>query len=171
VNKLERRIRKQVVAHLSFPSNVVDVPYCLLMMSLVKDVERIGDYAKNLSEVLALHEEPFPEGEIIDELREIRREVETRFQSAAEIFRKSEKERALAQIRMGRDIAHRCEALLRKNARSAYDAGTTTAIVLGTRYYKRIDGHLNNILSSVIMPLHKIDYFDEEEIERQDSDG
>ena len=50
VNKLQRTIRKKVVAHMSVAGNRTDVPYCLLLMSLVKDVERLGDYAKNLSE-------------------------------------------------------------------------------------------------------------------------
>ena len=40
----------------------------------------------------------------------------------------------------------------------------TAAQVLGTRYYKRIGGHVLNILSSVVMPLHKIDYYDEDSI-------
>ena len=36
--------------------------------------------------------------------------------------------------------------------------------MLATRYYKRIGGHVLNILSSVVMPLHKVDYYDEEEL-------
>ncbi|MEJ2342200.1 MAG: PhoU domain-containing protein [Gemmatimonadales bacterium] len=95
INKLERKIRKAVVAHLSFPENTQSVPYCLALMSLVKDVERIGDYAKNVAEV--------------------------------------------------RD----------------FFAGPA-ALVLGTRYYKRINAHILNVLTSVVMPLHKLDYFDED---------
>ena len=38
VNQLERAIRKRVVAHLSIPGSRVDVPHCLLLMSLAKDV-------------------------------------------------------------------------------------------------------------------------------------
>ena len=34
-------------------------------------------------------------------------------------------------------------------------------MVLGTRYYKRIESHLLNILSGVVMPLHKLDYYDD----------
>ncbi len=32
------------------------------------------------------------------------------------------------------------------------------------RSYKRISGHVLNVLSSVVMPLHKIDYYDEDEV-------
>jgi hypothetical protein len=49
-------------------------------------------------------------------------------------------------------------------ARSQYDATDATAIALGTRYYKRIGGHVLNVLSSIVMPLHKIDYYDEDEV-------
>ncbi len=55
VNKLERTIRKEVIAHLSLSGTSPSLPYCLLLMSLVKDVERIGDYAKNLSEIREYH--------------------------------------------------------------------------------------------------------------------
>ena len=34
-------------------------------------------------------------------------------------------------------------------------------LTLITRHMKRINAHLGNIASSVVMPLHKIDYFDE----------
>ena len=53
VNKTERRIRRQIVEHLAIRPGG-DVPACLVLMSLVKDVERIGDYCKNLYEVRAV---------------------------------------------------------------------------------------------------------------------
>ena len=33
--------------------------------------------------------------------------------------------------------------------------------MLATRFYKRIGAHVVNVLSSVVMPLHKLDYYDE----------
>lgn len=164
VNKLERDIRKKVVAHLSIQGNTSDVPYSLLLMSLVKDVERLGDYAKNLSEVVDIHNAPLPEDEVGAELREIRRGVEAAFQAASNIFHASDREQALQMIQQGRDIAHRCDALIRRIGRAGHDGETTTALVLTTRFYKRIGGHVMNILSSVVMPLHKVDYYDEDEI-------
>lgn len=162
INKLERAIRKRVVARLSFSENIPDVPYCLIMMSLVKDVERLGDYAKNLAEVVDQHGGRPPEGEVREELIEIRAEVEKAFEAAARIFGSSERELAMELIRAGRDMARRCDLLITKIARSDADAATTTAAVLGTRYYKRIGGHVLNILTSVVMPLHKLDYYDED---------
>ncbi len=164
VNKLQRTIRKQVIAHLSIKGNTADLPYCLVLMSLVKDVERLGDYAKNLADIVELRPTPPPDNPIIQELRSIRERVEAAFAATAEIFATSDRERAITLIRDGKDLAHRCEALLKTLAESQHDARFTTAAVLGTRYYKRIGGHILNVLSSVVMPLHKLDYYDEKEL-------
>lgn len=167
VNQLERAVRKQVVAHLSIQGNTPDVPFCLLLMSLVKDVERMGDYAKNLSELSDFCPDKLPDDDIVNELKSIRQWVEETFQAAAEVFSSSDKERALRMIREGRNITHRCDALVERIAHARYDASTTTALVLAARFYKRIGAHLLNILSSVVMPLHKVDYFDEKEVGRK----
>ncbi len=161
VNKLERKIRKQVIAHLSIAGNAADVPYSLLLMSLVKDVERIGDYAKNLAETLDVSGAILPDDDTVAELKEIRDGVEGVFEAVAEVFARSDEEEAVELIRQGRDMSHRCDALIDRIAKSDYDAATTVAVTMGTRFYKRIGAHLLNILSGVVMPLHKLDYYDE----------
>jgi phosphate uptake regulator len=162
VNKLEREIRKQVVAHLSIDSNSMDLPYCLVLIGLVKDVERIGDYAKNLAELVEIHPDPLPDDELAAELREIRVRVEEMFAAAIGTFEKRDAEAAADLIRGGRADAHRCDALLVRVARGPHAAAVTTVLVLALRYYKRIGGHLLNVLSSMVMPLHKVDFFDED---------
>ncbi len=164
VNRLERTIRKQVVAHLAVQSNTPNLPYCLALMSLVKDVERIGDYAKNLSEVMDIQPDPWPQEGLIEELGEIRNTVESQFAAAAEVFAESGQERALELIERGRANAQRSDGLVSRIARSKQAPPVIAGLVLGARYYKRIGGHVLNVLSSVVMPLHKLDYFDEDEV-------
>ena len=62
INKLERSIRKHIITHLNLKGG--HVSYCLVLMSIVKDAERIGDYMKNISEVGELGGEPIPQGEL-----------------------------------------------------------------------------------------------------------
>jgi phosphate transport system protein len=164
VNKLERKIRKQVIAHLSIHGSAPDLPYCLLLMSLVKDVERLGDYAKNVSEIADLYNGALPDDELFAELQEIRSGVEAAFAVTADVFERSDIERALELTRQGQDLTRRCEMLIERLAHSNHDAKTITALVLATRYYKRIGGHVLNILSGVTMPLHKVDYYDEDAV-------
>ena len=52
-------------------------------------------------------------------------------------------------------------------AKADYPAPTAVSLALGARYYKRFEGHLLNILSSVVMPLHKLDFFDEDEVPKK----
>ena len=164
VNQLERAIRKQVITHLSIRGNTPDVPYCLLLMSLVKDVERMGDYAKNILELGDFRPESLPNDEIGDQLRSILQWIVEAFEATGDIFTSLEKERALQLIQSGRKIAQQSDALIEQIVRANYNPSTTTALALGTRYFKRIGGHLLNVISSVIMPLHKVDYFDEDEM-------
>ncbi|MCH7563697.1 MAG: hypothetical protein IH968_07720 [Gemmatimonadetes bacterium] len=64
INKLERKIRKRVIHHLSFPGNQPSVPYCLMLMSLVpphRSVIRagwIGVYLGNDGVVRRLRSDP-----------------------------------------------------------------------------------------------------------------
>jgi phosphate uptake regulator len=166
VNQLERGVRKQVAGHLSLAGHQVDMPYCLLLMSLVKDVERIGDYAKNLAEVGDFCPLPLPEDNIKSELVEIRQGVEDISKSITEVLDISDTDHALELINKGRETSRRCKQLVQEIAKGSCEACVTTAQILGCRYYKRIGGHALNVLTSVVMPLHKVDYFDEEEIAR-----
>ncbi len=172
INKLEREIRKQAIAHLALGQAQRDAPYCLLLVSLIKDVERIGDYCKNISEIYDEGGGPIPDDDNEAELREIRAVVEDTFASVNHVFAESDAGTALDLIRRGREVNRRCDLLVTRVARSDHDAATTTTLVLGARYYKRIQSHLLNILSGVVMPLHKLDYYDEDAIpeEMENSD-
>lgn len=161
LNKMERRLRKQVITHLALGEGPRDAAYGLLLMSLVKDVERIGDYCKNLSEVYDDGGGLIPDDDNAAELLEIRAIVEETLSATAPVFSASNSDAALDLIRKGREINRRCDALVKRIAGSDYDAATTTTMVLGARYYKRIQSHLLNVLSGVVMPLHKLDYYDE----------
>jgi phosphate uptake regulator len=161
LNKMERRIRKQVIVHLALGEGQREAPYGLLLMSLVKDVERIGDYCKNLAEVYDDGGGPIPDDDNAAELRELRSIVEESLSATGRVFSASDTETALDLIRRGREVNRRCDALVKRVAGSDYGAATTTTLVLGARYYKRIESHLLNVLSGVVMPLHKLDYYDE----------
>ncbi len=164
VNKLERRIRKQVIFHLSIDGKTPDLPYCLLLMSLVKDVERIGDYAKELATLADMPCATYPKGPLFDELKEIRAGVEADYRSAVEVVQSADRERAVELIHCGRDTVDRCEQLIQRIAQSDHTAGEAVILTLGTRFYQRIAGHVLNLLSSVVVPLHKLDYYDEKDI-------
>ena len=160
VNKLERAIRKRVVNHVTMSRE--QIPYCLLLMSLVKDVERIGDYIKNISEISELGGGSIPDGDLSRELAELADTAMLMMNEVYTVFSNEQQERANELVQIGRMAGKRCDHLLVALAKSDFTATETTSLVLLTRFYKRVSGHLLNIASSVIMPLHKIDFYDEQ---------
>lgn len=161
INKLERHIRKQVITHLTLGTSASSASYGLLLMSLVKDVERIGDYAKNLAAIRHEGGGRVPDDENGKEIREIREIVTETFAAVKHVFVTSDVGTAMKLIQQGQEVNRRCDELISRVAQSSYDAATTTSMVLSARYLKRIDSHLLNVLSGVVMPLHKLDYYDE----------
>ena len=159
VNKLERKIRKQIVAHAALSRS--NIGYCFMMMSIVKDAERIGDYVKNISEVKSLGGGEVPEGVIRTELQELVSNAMLLLREAADVVEQEDRERAMELLEIGRLSGTRCDRLLVELAKTRYNASKTTAMVLLTRFYKRLGGHTMNIISSVTMPVHKLDFHDE----------
>jgi len=168
VNKLERKIRKRVVAHASLGRR--NIPYCLLLMTLVKDVERVGDYLKNISEINRLGGGQIPAGELRTELEDLVAMAMLILRETPDILQVQDRERAIELIQEGRSAGKRCDKLLVKLAESDFNAAQTTSMVLLTRFFKRLGGHLVNVLSSVVMPLHKVDFFDESLLEETAKD-
>ena len=83
----------------------------------------------------------------------------------ADAFRTSDEREAEELVRKGRELAEESEELVRAISVSGYSSSPSVCLVLIARFYKRIVAHATNILSAVIMPPHKIDFFDEEELE------
>lgn len=169
LNKLERQVRVDVVAQLAGPVPM-DVPYGLLIMSLVKDVERLGDYSKNLTEIERMSgvaAADLPDDEVRGELMEIRRFVDRLAEEAPMVYTQADRDRAQSHTIEGRAMTKRCDAVVEKVARGDYSAGTAVNLTLAARFYKRILSHWLNLLSSVIMPLHKLDYYDETAVFRE----
>jgi phosphate uptake regulator len=162
VNKLERSLRKRVLSHLVVGGPTSgDAPYVLMVMSLVKDLERLGDYAKNMAEITEIHDASLPDHQVVEELRHIATQVEELATRTPDVFESGDAEAAVELTRMGRSASERCDIALRSLARTEMDASLVVSLALGLRFYKRIAGHLLNVLSGVLMPLHKLDYFDE----------
>ena len=162
VNKLERKIRKRIVEHLSLRPSV-DVPACLLMMSVVKDSERIGDYCKNLYEVTELLEKPLDIGKFRKLFNNLDEEIMDEFDKTRNAFKDSDKEMARDVLNIELSVVKRCDEILNKLSSSNLNTNEAVCYTLIARYFKRIAAHLANIGTSVILPVSDLDFFDERE--------
>ena len=160
VNVLQKEIRKRIVEHLALQPTV-DVTACLLLMSVVKDAERLGDYAKNLFEVTELLEKPIDRTLFSQYFNHVDKDVLELFQQTKQAFIETDIDMATATWEYKRRIAGKCDDILTKIAQSSLTVNEAVCFALIARYFKRIVAHLVNIATSVILPLTDLDYFDE----------
>ncbi len=164
INEEQRNIRKRVTAHLALQP-LIDTSTCLLLMSVVKDAERLGDFCKNLFEVTAFLNKPIDKAKHKSLFHNIEKDITNLFQQAKMAFIESDTDEAKESWEQKKIIVNRCEIIIEKLAKSDLPANEVVCFVLMARYYKRIAAHLTNISTAFILPLTDIDYFDERMLE------
>lgn len=157
VNKGEREIRKLVAEHLAFEPKA-DVGSSLVLMSVVKDVERIGDYCKNIHEVGLMFRSFTPKHRYFKTFKGMSDEIEGMIVATEKTFRHSLEEEAKGILNQAHRIGGECDTLLAEFAGSRMPANDAVCLSLLSRHFKRIASHLSNIASAVILPVHKIDF-------------
>jgi len=160
VNHLEKEIRRRIVEHLSIQP-AVNVPVSLVLMSVVKDAERIGDYCKNLLEVMDLLEKPLEKVRFEELFNHLDREILGQFEKTQKAFIESDEETAREILRSEREIVKNCDEIVKIIAKSQLSTNEAVCFTLVARYFKRVAAHLANIGSSVILPVSDLDFFDE----------
>ncbi|MCF7909924.1 MAG: hypothetical protein K9L58_05370, partial [Candidatus Omnitrophica bacterium] len=93
VNNLEKDIRKRIIEHLAIQPSV-DLPTSLLLMSVVKDAERLGDYAKNLFEVTNVLNGPLDKESYLSFFGGVGQDLEKLFDITEEAFIESDEKKA-----------------------------------------------------------------------------
>ena len=160
VNDIQRDIRKKIIEHLTLQPSV-DVSASLLLMSVVKDAERLGDFSKNLLEVCKFFEKPINKQNYSHLFGNIDKEISDLFKETKKAFIDSDENTALKTWEYKREITKKSEDILQKLAKGNLSVNEAVCFTLIARYYKRVAAHLTNIATSVIVPLSDLDYFDE----------
>ncbi len=161
INKLERKIRRRVVSRLSMRGSRAEIPTALIFMNVVKDGERIGDYIKNLHEVGDMMPTGVDHKLYQDKLGTISADIATMFTDTRQAFEESDEERAGKVIKQAKRRGREFETLIREITVSDLDVNNAVCMVLILRFYKRLVAHMGNIVSTVVMPVDLIDYYDE----------
>jgi len=160
VNKYQREVRKDVFNHLVLTGNE-DLPSGLVLVSIVIDLERIGDYTKNIAEIALNHPKRL-EGKLFEEkLVQIENEVEENFKETIECFKNADEElgrEIVKKYKTVSKISDECLFDLIKEKDNTINPGTAVSLALYFRSLKRINSHLRNISSSVVNPFHRIGY-------------
>ena len=161
INATEVEIRRALVVHASVHGGI-DISEVLAFMNMIKDIERIGDYNKNIFD-LAEEGVSFTESPELDSILSLRDEVSSRISLMGEILSMRDEERARTYIERGDEMRKDFDRRVNELLHSTEEAVTAVPRALLFRFLKRVSAHSSNVVSAVVMPVDQLDYYDESE--------
>jgi phosphate uptake regulator len=166
VNKAERRVRRELVVHVSVRGVAADIPFVLASMSIVKDAERIGDYSKNIWDI-ANSGVDLSAADDIETLMRYRDRISKLIAETARVYGEKDNEAAHAILQTSDELSEEYDRLIDEQLHTDLPAREAVPRALLYRYFKRITAHLMNILTSLVMPIDRLDYYDEDKADRE----
>ena len=161
INAFERDVRRKVMTHLSIGGKE-DISSGLVLVSVVIDIERIGDYTKNIYDLAVNHSKKLNGGSIEDRLAEIEKISFKLFEDTIDAFKNQDIEKARGLMGSYKEnISIQSDAITNDiiaGKISDLDTGSASAVGLYARYLKRIAAHSRNLISSIVNPFEKIGY-------------
>ena len=160
VNSYEREVRRMVFNHLAV-RGTTDLPSGLALVSIIIDIERLGDYAKNMVELALDHPGKLEGGSFEDVITRIEDAVGDSFVKTRKCFMEGNEALALKLLDKYAWVNDSCDdtaiAIVREKDKNIR-AGDAAALALYVRWLKRINSHLRNITTSVVNPFDRIGF-------------
>ncbi len=159
INELQAEVRRLLVLHAA-ANPAFDLPLVLSYMSVVKDAERVGDYAKNLYD-LAKYGADFSTFEDLSDLAGYRDNVGQLIDDVAAVFGNRDGEGAQRLIDKADVFLREYDGLVKRAYHSDGPASDAVARALYFRFLKRITAHCMNLLTALVAPVDRLDQYDE----------
>jgi phosphate uptake regulator len=160
VNSYEREVRRMVFKHLSV-TGTSNLPQGFILVSIIIDIERIGDYAKNMVELALDHPGKLHGGEFEGEIARIEESLEDNFNLTKKCFKEGDGSLAFELLKKYAWVNDACNEIVKalvKKKDKEIKPGDSAALALYTRWLKRINSHLRNITTSVVNPFDRIGF-------------
>lgn len=166
VNRAERDIRRKIFTHLCV-SGSTNLSAGLALVTVVIDIERIGDYTKNIYDLARCHPQRLHAGSLEEKLKAAEAGITDLFKNMITSYKNDDVELARkVMLDYKGSLSAACgeigNAIVRGEADdlNAADAG---AVALYARFLKRIASHSRNIISGVVNPFPRIGYKEKKE--------
>ncbi len=160
IDEGEGAVRRAVLEHLSL-SPAKDLVASLVLISMVQDAERIGDFTRGLGNFPRLAKHPVS-GPFAEQLRSINKRVRPLFDRCEQAFRNDTVDDARAVVEAHILIKAELTKYIASVADSDLSADMAIVYASTARNLQRISAHLSNIASSVVQPFDRIRHDDED---------
>ena len=161
INHFERDVRRKIMTHLTVNPQQ-DLSSGLVLVSVVIDIERMGDYTKNIYDLAVKYPEKLSTGKYEGAISKMEDDVKNYLNQTIDAFKNQD-------IELGRklmeeyktDISSVSNEIVNEvvaSKDSELSAGQASALCLYLRYLKRISAHSRNLISSIVNPFERIGY-------------
>ena len=159
VNRYEIDIRSKIVKHLAINPNP-NISAAMVLSFIVREIERIGDYAKNIAELADMYDHKVSELKYFNELDKTADEISVMFDKTISALESEDKEIAQDVSDMhNKKIKKRMDEMIALAVvDSKISAKRAAVTALTSRYLKRISAHLMDVASAVINPLDMVGF-------------
>ena len=167
VNIFQQEVRRKVMTHCAM-QGPNELPGGLVLVSIVIDIERIGDYTKNIVDIAMIHPERLKAGLLEEPLKKVENAIKENFIKTKACIKESDLDAAMAILKEYKWVnmeCDQCENDLMLEKDKKLSSGNAATLALYFRWLKRINSHLNNITSSVANPFDRIGFKPEDSTE------
>ncbi len=161
INLFQQNVRRKVVTHYAVSQNLEDLPNGLVLLNMVVDVERVGDYTKNILDLSLYYPDTIRSEDFSDDLADIEKEVASRFNKTIEAINSQDAEVAKSLMSSYKDVVSISDQIVKGCISGEISQGNeskTASLALYARYLKRIAAHLKNISTILVNPFDAVGY-------------
>jgi phosphate uptake regulator len=160
INHHVREVRIKILTHLVF-SGSVGLETSLVILNIVRDIERIGDHTKDITYLADHYTVKFNPGGFEQELKDFERILKERIAMLVEILDSAESEKARKMARTHKDVDKKYQGMIDRlisEEETDLTKGQSVMLALYLRYLRRIEGHVYNIVSAEVNPFHRVGF-------------
>ena len=162
INEFQRDVRRKVLTHYAVEQDTSNMSDGLILINMVVDIERIGDYCKNILDLAINHDQSIKSSEISEDLAMIEEEAKSRFEKTIQAIQAQDVEIAQSLMEGYKEqMTGKADEIVNGILKDELHFGSearTASIALYTRYLKRIGAHLKNITTTLVNPFDAIGY-------------
>ncbi len=160
VNKYLREVRRNVLSHLTV-AGTDDLYSGLILVSIIIDVERVGDYTKNIVDMAMNHPAKLHGGMFEEDLKRVEAAVEDTFRRVRKTIETADAQDAETLLDDYQWVNRLCDQHVIdyiKGSDKNISSSDAVSLALYYRYLKRINSHLRNVATSVVNPFDQIGF-------------
>ena len=160
VDAYEQDVRRKVLTHCAM-QGAPEIPAGMVLVTIVVDVERIGDYIKNVVNLANTYAPRLVGGKFEEALQQIEEAVKESFVGTRACIESSDADAATELLKEYGRVKKLCddclEGLIHEEDKSL-SSGQAVALSLYVRWLRRINSHLHNLNTSVVNPFDRIGF-------------